>query len=582
MGILRTDRVSGLGGANAITGSTSFNGGATSGNHLLVSGVDTEFGTSGSFTMEFWMNPIGTQIFYSGTGNIGLTAITDPRTSDSSVHPLVWISGGHGSKTKDVLYYYAGGSDRIVGTTVLQKNRWYHVAVVRTGGTTTMYLDGSSEGSFSDSLDYAANDGFFIGQRYTSTQYNLNGNISNFRLIKGTALYTGTFTPPTTRLTKTSGTEILCCNSSSDVTNDETGKVINVGRSSTNDTGPVASRFTPNSPVGFSTTTDVGTQFGSTFDGVTTFDSQAYFVPPGGNTRERNRGRALITAGATVTPSTVNVTTIKYFDIASQGITNEFGNTTVARRGVGSVSSSTRACIGGGLVHPTVLNTIDFVTIANTANATDFGDMQQTAYLYASASNQTRGLFAGGYRPTNSAVVNTIDLITIATTGDASNFGDLTRTARSFGGAQSTTRAVFFGGTYPAIQDVIDFVTFSTTGDATDFGNLTDARDIIAGSSSNTRAVMAGGRDPSNTNIIDSITIASAGNATDFGDLLGANYYYAATSNNTRAVWAGDYGNGMMEFVTIASTGNAQDWGDMNGSYLSYNGAASDSHGGIS
>ncbi len=121
MGILRTDRVAGLGGANAITGSTSFNGGATSGNHLLVNGVDTEFGTSGSFTMEFWMNPIGTQIFYSGTGNIGLTAITDPRTSDSSVHPLVWISGGHGSKTKDVLYYYAGGSDRIVGTTVLQK-----------------------------------------------------------------------------------------------------------------------------------------------------------------------------------------------------------------------------------------------------------------------------------------------------------------------------------------------------------------------------------------------------------------------------------------------------------------------------
>ena len=93
---------------------------------------------------------------------------------------------------------------------------------------------------------------------------------------------------------------------------------------------------------------------------------------------------------------------------------------------------------------------------------------------------------------------------------------------------------------------------------------------------------MAGGRDPSNTNIIDSITIASAGNSTDFGDLLGANYYYAATSNNTRAVWAGDYGNGMMEFVTIASTGNAQDWGDMNGSYLSYNGAASDSHGGLS
>ena len=290
MGILRADRITGLGGANAINGSTFFGGGGSSDNHLIVNGADTEFGTSGSFTMEFWMNPIGSEV---GSGNIGLTAITDPRTSDSSVHPLIWISGGFGGKANDVLYYYAGGSDRIVGTTVLQRNRWYHVAVVRTGGTTTMYLDGSSEGSFSDSLDYAANNGFYIGQRYTSTTYNFNGHISNFRLIKGTALYTGTFTPPTTRLTKTSNTEILCCNSASDVTNDETGKVIIVGRSSTNRTGPVASKFTPNSPVGLSTTTDVGSQYGLTFDGFGSFVTSTYMVPPGGNTRERNRGRAL-------------------------------------------------------------------------------------------------------------------------------------------------------------------------------------------------------------------------------------------------------------------------------------------------
>ena len=126
MGILRTDRITGLGGANAINGSTFFGGGGSSDNHLIVNGADTEFGTSGSFTMEFWMNPIGSEV---GSGNIGLTAITDPRTSDSSVHPLIWISGGFGGKANDVLCYYAGGSDRIVGTTVLQRNTWYHVAV---------------------------------------------------------------------------------------------------------------------------------------------------------------------------------------------------------------------------------------------------------------------------------------------------------------------------------------------------------------------------------------------------------------------------------------------------------------------
>ena len=42
----------------------------------------------------------------------------------------------------------------------------------------------------------------------------------------------------------------------------------------------------------FLTTKDI-TDTGVVFDGVTTFDSQAYMVPPGGNTRERNRGRGI-------------------------------------------------------------------------------------------------------------------------------------------------------------------------------------------------------------------------------------------------------------------------------------------------
>ena len=53
-----------------------------------------------------------------------------------------------------------------------------------------------------------------------------------------------------------------------------------------------ASRFTPNSPVGFSTGLMLEHNLDQ-FDGVTTFDSQAYMVPPGGNTTERNRGRGL-------------------------------------------------------------------------------------------------------------------------------------------------------------------------------------------------------------------------------------------------------------------------------------------------
>ena len=184
MGILRSDRVSGLGGANAINGSVRFDG-----NYLDIADVDTAFGTGGDWTMECWINP----------QEVALKAITDPRTGGSTVHPLLWISGGNGGKAVGVLYYYTAGADRIVGTTVLQSNTWYHVAVVRNSGTTHLYVNGTSEGSFSDSLDYASTDNFRLGQRWSAGPWNYDGYISNFRLINGTALYTANFTPPAQR-----------------------------------------------------------------------------------------------------------------------------------------------------------------------------------------------------------------------------------------------------------------------------------------------------------------------------------------------------------------------------------------------
>ena len=332
------------------------------------------------------------------------------------------------------------------------------------------------------------------------------------------------------------------------------------------------------------------TDAGTTFDGPISLNTQGYMYFPTGNTTQRGRGRGLLMGGA-VSPGGTNTNIIKYFDIASQGITVTFGNLTDSdgngRRSTGSLSSVTRAVMGAGYSHGgspgTVKNIIDYVTIATTGNALDFGDMQNTAYGYGTSSNQTRGLFAGGYQPNNSTVVNTIDLITIATIGNASNFGDLSVIRRALGGTGSTTRGVFTGGTYPAVHDVIDYVTFASTGNATDFGNLTDARDHAYGSSSSTRGVFAGGRDPNTTNIIDYITIASTGNALDFGDLTHTDYFFnASTSNSIRAVWAGTSTiSNTIEFVTIATLGNASDWGDQSGSAQHSGGNTSDSHGGL-
>jgi hypothetical protein len=211
---------------------------------------------------------------------------------------------------------------------------------------------------------------------------------------------------------------------------------------------------------------------GPVFDGALKYTSENYMTLPKGTTTQSNRGRALLMGGA-VSPGATNTTQIKYFDIASQGITNEFGQTTAARRSTGSVSSSTRAVMGGGFVSPpapyTISNVMDYVTIATAANATDFGNMQSTAYSYATLSNETRGLFAGGYRPNNSAVVDTIDLITIATAANATDFGNLLAATHYYAATGNSTRTVWVGDA--GITNTMEYVTIATTGNSIDWGD---------------------------------------------------------------------------------------------------------------
>ena len=69
---------------------------------------------------------------------------------------------------------------------------------------------------------------------------------------------------------------------------------------------------------------------------------------------------------------------IEYLTTATLGNAVDFGELTVARRNVGAVASPTRAVfIGGeaGSPSPAKYNTIDYVQIASTGDAVDFGDM---------------------------------------------------------------------------------------------------------------------------------------------------------------------------------------------------------------
>ena len=149
-------------------------------------------------------------------------------------------------------------------------------------------------------------------------------------------------------------------------------------------------------------------------------------------------------------------------------------------------------------------------------------------------SNGPRGVCGGGR---TSGGVDVIEYITIASTGDATDFGDLVAATYMYTGAVSDlTKGIWPGGhSGGAYSDKMDVVNIASTGDATDFGNLTDARGYAAGCSNGTRACFGGGYDPGGGgafNIIDYVTVASLGNASDFGDLTAARYVITSTAGD--------------------------------------------------
>ena len=295
-----------------------------------------------------------------------------------------------------------------------------------------------------------------------------------------------------------------------------------------------------------------------------------------------------------------SVNTIDFITIAAQGNATDFGDliTAVYGNNNGAVGSTTRGVFGGGGDGTgDGTNEISYVTIASAGNAIDFGDLTQAGRaMGAGISSSTRGIF-GPRRHTPSPTPhndNIFDYVTIASTGNATDFGDSTILAANNAGACSSTRGLRGGGnlnTQPGGEstNVIEYITIASTGNATDFGDLSAIKTDCGGCSTSTKALFGGGTSNpgsspygSLTNSIDTVTIASTGNATDFGDLSVATSA-RAVSNTTRGVFqesTGSPNSGNTTFVTIASAGNVSTFGDLSAA-RGTSGTGSNAHGGV-
>jgi Concanavalin A-like lectin/glucanases superfamily len=116
----------------------------------------------------------------------------------------IWANGPGNSGTGTFLIYsnssneiavQNNGSDLLTGA-VLSINKWYHVALVRSSGTITLYLNGSSQSSTSNAVSFSAN-GIWIGEA-SDGSVNFPGNMAGIRVTNGFARYTQNFLPPLT------------------------------------------------------------------------------------------------------------------------------------------------------------------------------------------------------------------------------------------------------------------------------------------------------------------------------------------------------------------------------------------------
>ena len=189
--------------AYAAYGSTYFDG--TTDN--LAAPSSSQFNLPGDFTIECWIHR---------TVNVDVIGLFGIGSTDPDSNVVRIVSG--------VLQFWLGGSNsgasgtgtktgQINCSTVLLYNTWYHVALVRSGSAANnvkLYLNGVLDGQGTGTYQVPTNS-FVIGKSYPgyAGEY-FNGYISNVRVVKGVAVYTGTFTPPTTPLsaTQSSGTNI--------------------------------------------------------------------------------------------------------------------------------------------------------------------------------------------------------------------------------------------------------------------------------------------------------------------------------------------------------------------------------------
>ena len=174
-------------------GSFSFDGNS----QQLKFATSADFELTGNATVEMWV--------YLNSAVAGNTPLFGYGNDAGNNYFVLFINAG-GS----LQWYQHGSLSDTESTASIGIGQWHHIALVRDGNTLKVYNNGVERISSSYTASFPTGHELRIGSWYNTTNYgangHLNGYIADYRVVNGTAVYTGAFTPPSGKLTATGGT----------------------------------------------------------------------------------------------------------------------------------------------------------------------------------------------------------------------------------------------------------------------------------------------------------------------------------------------------------------------------------------
>lgn len=180
----KSKTVTANGNAQVDTAQSKFGGASIlldgSGDYLTIpDSTDWDFGT-GDFTIDFWVR-------FNSVSPVEFIGINGDKVES-------WFDGSN------LWFRIMGGASDVVTSWSPSANTWYHIALVRSGTTMATYIDGTQQGTNTNSSDIQISAPVYIG---ISSGLNrpLNGWLDEIRISKGTAVWTTNFTPPSAAYT---------------------------------------------------------------------------------------------------------------------------------------------------------------------------------------------------------------------------------------------------------------------------------------------------------------------------------------------------------------------------------------------